>query len=174
LAVDLGGGFYVSDWSRSHENIFRSIQTTKGILRVLLMLVLAVAAFNIVASLMLMVRNKHREIAILRTQGLAPLSVARVFVWQGCGIALWGVVIGLSVGLILCHYLTTCVWWIEHQLGVLLVDPKVYSIDELPVAVHIEDAIIIGVSALVLGILATIVPAITAGRLVPAEILRHD
>jgi len=174
LAVSLGGGFFVSDWSRSHENIFRSIETTKGILRVLLTLVLAVAAFNMVAMLMMMVREKHREVAILRTLGWAPWSVARVFVWQGLVMASLGTLVGLGLGLVIAHHLTAVVHGIEQHFHLLLVDPRVYSIDELPVVVTVRDTVWIVVSALVLGLSATLLPALSAARLKPAESLRHD
>lgn len=174
LAVDLGGGFYVSDWSRSHENIFLSIQTTKGILRVLLMLVLAVAAFNMVANLMLMVREKHRDVAIFRTLGLEPGSIARVFVWQGMMIALIGTALGVLLGLVVGHELTRWVSFIEHEFHWMIIDPKVYSIDELPVLITLSDIMWSVLTALLLGLSATLIPARTAARLIPAEILRHD
>lgn len=174
LAVALGGGYYVTDWSRSHENVFRSIQTTKGILRVLLALVLAVAAFNMVAMLMMLVREKQREVAILRTLGLSPGSLARVFVWQGLAITAIGVVLGLGLGVTLGHYLTALVGWVQSQFGLVLVDPRVYSIDELPVVLSLMDTIWIVGLALVLGLGATLLPALTAARLKPAESLKHD
>jgi len=174
LAVNLGGGFYVSDWSRSHENIFRSIQTTKGILRVLLLLVLAVAAFNMVANLMLMVREKHSAVAILRTLGLAPAQIARVFVWQGLFIATTGTLLGILLGEVVGHELSQWVSWLERQFHWVIVDPKVYSISGLPVLISGVDVFWTALTAIGLGLLATLLPALTAARLIPSEILRHE
>ena len=99
VAVNLGGGFYISDWTREHGNFFRSIATTKSIMFVLLLLVMAVAAFNIVATLMMLVREKRADIAILRTLGAAPRTVLMTFILQGTVIGLVGTLLGLAAGI---------------------------------------------------------------------------
>jgi len=174
IAVDLGGGFYISDWTREHANFFRSIATTKSIMFVLLLLVMGVAAFNIVATLMMMVREKQSDIAILRTLGLSPASLVGVFVLQGTAIGLLGTLAGLGLGLLIAANLAALVHGLEALLGTTLVDPRVYLLDELPAVVTAGDALRICGTAFVLACLSTLYPAIKAARTQPAEALRHE
>jgi lipoprotein-releasing system permease protein len=174
VAVALGGGFYISDWSRQHANFFRSIQTTKSIMFVLLLLVIGVAAFNIVSTLVMLAREKRGDIAILRTLGLAPRSVTAVFILQGMVIGLIGTLAGLAVGLALAGNLARLVRGLERVLGTMLIDPRVYYIDELPAVVTVADAVLIGGTAFVLAALSTLYPAWRAARTQPAEALRHE
>ena len=174
IAVDLGGGFYISDWTREHANFFRSIATTKSIMFVLLLLVMGVAAFNIVATLMMMVREKQTDIAILRTLGLSPASLVGIFVLQGTAIGALGTLAGLGLGLLIASNLPLLVHALEALLGTTLVDPKVYLLDELPAVVTAADALQICGTAFALACLSTLYPAIKAARTQPAEALRHD
>jgi lipoprotein-releasing system permease protein len=174
VAVDLGGGFFISDWSRQHSNFFRSIATTKSIMFVLLLLVIAVAAFNIVASLVMLVREKQSDIAILRTLGLTPASLVGVFVSQGALIGLLGTVVGVAGGLLLAVNVTHLVHVLEAALGTSLFDARVYYIDELPSVVNTGDVVIIASVGCLLGVLSTIYPAWRAARTQPAEALRHE
>ncbi len=174
IAVDLGGGFYISDWTREHANFFRSIATTKSIMFVLLLLVMGVAAFNIVATLMMMVREKQSDIAILRTLGLSPSSLVGIFVLQGTAIGLLGTLAGLGLGLLIAGNLPLLVHGLEAVLGATLVDPRVYLLDELPAVVTVADALRICGTAFVLSCLSTLYPAIKAARTQPAEALRHE
>jgi lipoprotein-releasing system permease protein len=174
VAVDLGGGFFVSDWTRQHANFFRSIQTTKGIMFVILLLVVAVAAFNIVSTLVMLVREKQGDIAILRTLGLAPRSLLAVFVLQGTAIGALGVLAGLGLGLLIADNLTMLVHLLERLLGTTLIDARVYYIDELPAVVTAHDAARIGGLAFVLACLSTLYPAWRAARTQPAQALRHE
>ena len=174
VAVDLGGGFYISDWSRQHANFFRSIATTKSIRFVLLLLVIAVAAFNIVATLVMLVREKRSDIAILRTLGLSPSSLIGVFVMQGSLIALLGTLLGLGLGLLVASHLTALVHGLEVLLGTHLIDAKVYYIADLPAVVTQMDVLRVCGTALVVGCLATLYPALKAAGTQPAEALRHE
>ena len=173
-AVDLGGGFYISDWTRSHANFFRSIALTKSILFIALLLIMAVAAFNIVSTLVMLVREKRSDIAILRTMGLAPRGVLSVFVMQGTAIGLLGTAAGIALGYLVARYLTALVHGIEHLLGTKLIDARVYFIDELPARVELRDVTVIALIALFLSALATLLPAAQAARTQPAAALRHD
>jgi lipoprotein-releasing system permease protein len=174
VAVDLGGGFTISDWTRQHANFFRSIATTKSIMFVLLLLVIGVAAFNIVATLVMLVREKQSDIAILRTLGLAPRSLLAVFVIQGTAIGVIGTLAGLGLGLLIAANLTTLVHGLEVLLGTTLIDARVYFIDELPARVTGADAARISGTALVVAVLSTLYPAFKAARTEPAEALRHE
>jgi lipoprotein-releasing system permease protein len=174
VAVDLGGGFTISDWTRQHANFFRSIETTKSILFVLLLLVVGVAAFNIVATLVMLVREKRADIAILRTLGLRPRSLAAVFILQGTVIGVVGTLAGLGLGLLISANLTQLVRALEHLLGTTLIDARVYFIAELPARVTASDALQISVTAFGLAVLSTLYPALKAARTLPAEALRHE
>jgi lipoprotein-releasing system permease protein len=174
VAIALGGGFYISDWTRQHANFFRSIATTKTIMFVLLLLVIAVAAFNIVATLVMLVREKRGDIAILRTLGLAPRSVVAVFVLQGTTIGALGTLAGLVLGVGIAANLTELVHGLEAVLGTTLIDPRVYYIDDLPADVTVADATRIAVIAFALACLSTLYPAWRAARTQPAEALRHE
>ena len=173
-AVDLGGGFYISDWTRSHANFFRSIAVTKRIMFITLLVIVAVAAFNIVSTLVMLVREKRSDIAILRTMGLAPRGVLSVFIMQGTTIGLVGTALGIGLGCLVSRYLTAIVRGLEHLLGTTLIDARVYFIDELPARVELGDVGVIALIALVLSALATLLPAAQAARTQPAVALRHD
>ncbi|HUO94860.1 MAG TPA: lipoprotein-releasing ABC transporter permease subunit [Steroidobacteraceae bacterium] len=174
VAVAQGGGFTISDWTRQHANFFRSIATTKSILFVLLLLVVGVAAFNIVATLVMLVREKQSDIAILRTLGLAPRSLLAVFMMQGTVIGLIGTLAGLALGVLIAVNLTTLVHGLEHLLGTTLIDARVYFIDELPARLSGADAVQISATAFVLAVASTLYPALRAARIQPAEALRHE
>jgi lipoprotein-releasing system permease protein len=174
LAVDLGGGFYISDWSRRHANFFRSIQVTRTIMFVVLLLVVAVAAFNIVSTLVMVVKEKQGDIAILRTFGSTPREVLSVFVTQGTVIGLAGTAAGVALGLLLAFNLTSIVHGLEALLGTTLVDARVYFIDELPADVRAGEVLRVAVTTLALGVLSTLYPAWRAARTAPAAALRSE
>ena len=174
LAEGLGGSYYISDWSRRHGNFFRSIQVTKSIMFVVLLLVVAVAAFNIISSLVMVVKEKRGDIAILRTLGGTPGEVLVVFVVQGAVIGIAGTAIGVALGLLIAKNITAVVSGLERFLGVTLVDPQVYFISELPADVQSADVLVIAATALLLGIAATVYPAWRAAATQPADALRHE
>ena len=174
IAVGLGGGFYVSDWTRRHANFFRSIQVTRSIMFVVLLLVVGVAAFNIVSTLVMVVKEKQGDIAILRTVGASPAEILRIFVVQGSVIGIIGTLAGLAAGIALASNLTGIVHGLESLLGVTLVDARVYFIGDLPADIRAGDVVTVSVTALALGILSTVYPAWRAARTAPADALRHE
>jgi lipoprotein-releasing system permease protein len=174
IAVGLGGGFRISDWTRRHANFFASIRITKSIMSVILLMVVAVAAFNIVSTLVMVVKEKQGDIAILRTLGATPREVLTIFVVQGATIGLVGTAVGLGFGLLLATNLTAIVHGLESLLGTTLVDARVYFIDELPASIEWLDVARVGGTACILGVLSTLYPAWSAARTQPAEALRHE
>jgi lipoprotein-releasing system permease protein len=174
LALSLGGGYYVSDWTRNHANFFRSIEITKSMLFVILMLVVAVAAFNIVAALVMVVKDKRGDIAILRTIGAAPRSILAVFSIQGAFIGLAGTAAGAALGLLLSANLESLVHGLERLLGTHFLDAKVYFMSDLPAYAEWGDVLRICGLAFALCAVATLYPAWRAAGTQPAEALRHD
>lgn len=174
LAIDMGGGYFVSDWTRVHPNFFRSIQMTKSMLFVILSLIVAMAAFNIVATLVMVVKDKSQDIAILRTLGAAPRNIQAVFLVQGVMIGLAGVGAGIALGVLLALNLESLVHGLEALTGTRFLDAKVYFMSDLPAQVQLADVARVSVVALLLCMAATVYPAWRASRLSPAEVLRHD
>ncbi len=174
LANRLGGGYSVSDWTRVHINLFRSIEMTKSMLFVILLLVVAVAAFNIVAALVMVVKDKRSDIAILRTLGAGPRNVLAAFSVQGAFIGLAGTVAGAALGLLLAANLESLVHGLEHLLGTHFLDAKVYFMSDLPAHAEAGDVLRICGVAFLLCALATLYPAWRAAGIQPAEALRHD
>jgi lipoprotein-releasing system permease protein len=174
LALSLGGGYYVSDWTRNHANFFRSIEITKSMLFLILLLVVAVAAFNIVAALVMVVKDKRGDIAILRTLGAAPRSILAIFTIQGVFIGLAGTLSGATLGLLLSANLESLVHGLERLLGTHFLDAKVYFMSDLPAYAEWGDVARICAVAFALCAVATLYPAWRAAGTQPAEALRHD
>jgi len=174
VALDYGSVVLVSDWTRRHVNFFRSIQITKSILFVILLLVIAVAAFNIVSTLVMVVRDKQSDIAILRTVGARPSSILRIFVTQGSIIGVVGTVFGVVVGILLASNLESIVTFFESVFGIKFLAADVYFISDLPAELRGADVVRIATIALGLALLSTIYPAWVASRTAPAEALRYD
>jgi lipoprotein-releasing system permease protein len=174
LAINLGGGFYVSDWTHNHVNFFRSIELTKSMMFVILMMIVAVAAFNIVATLVMIVKEKQTDIAILRTLGAGPPNVLTTFAIQGVMIGLAGTLLGAALGTLLSHNLESLVATLERLLGTRFLDASVYYMSDLPAYVEGMDVVRVCAVAFLLCALATIYPAWRASRTAPAEALRHE
>jgi lipoprotein-releasing system permease protein len=174
LAKDLGGGFYVSDWTRNHVNFFRSIELTKSMMFVILLMIVGVAAFNIVATLVMIVKEKQTDIAILRTLGAGPQNILATFAIQGVMIGLVGTLLGAGLGSLLSHNLESLVAWLERVLGTQFLDASVYYMSDLPAYVEGMDVVRVCTVAFLLCALATIYPAWRASRTTPAEALRHE
>lgn len=166
--------YLVTDWTRTHANFFHSVRLTKTVLFVILLLIVAVAAFNIVSTLVLVVREKRSDIAILRTMGASPFQVLRVFVVQGVAIGLIGTVGGVLLGVALSYAVDPLLRFLEWVTGQLLLDPKVYLIDDLPARVEPLEVALVAVIAMLLSVCSTLYPARTAARTEPAQALRHD
>jgi lipoprotein-releasing system permease protein len=174
LANQLGGEFYVSDWTRVHANFFRSIQMTKSMLFVILSMIVAIAAFNIVATLVMVVKEKEGDIAILRTLGAGPVNILRMFGVQGVSIGLAGIGVGIALGMLVSMNLESLVHGLEQLTGIHFLDASVYFMSDLPAEVHANDVLKVALVALLLCLLATIYPAWRGARVLPAEALRHD
>jgi lipoprotein-releasing system permease protein len=173
-AESIGGGVYVDDWTNQHVNFFRSIEITKRILFVILSLVVAVAAFNIVSTMVMVVKDKRRDIAILRTFGASPASILSVFVVQGSLIGLLGIAFGVLLGVVISVNLQDLVHGLEDVVGFKFLDAKVYFMSDLPAHVRVTDVARICGVAFVLACVSTLYPAWRAARLLPAESLRND
>ncbi len=175
VAYALGGaGYYVSDWTDKHANFFRSIEITKSMMFVILSMIVAVAAFNIVATLVMIVKEKQSDIAILRTFGARPVNVLAVFAVQGVLIGLAGTMLGAALGVLLSDHLQALVSLLERLVHTQFLNPKVYYMSELPAHVQGSDVLRVCGVAFLLCALATIYPAWRAARTAPAEALRHE
>ncbi|MGH8284950.1 MAG: lipoprotein-releasing ABC transporter permease subunit [Steroidobacteraceae bacterium] len=174
LALALGGGFFVSDWTRNHANFFRSIELTKSMMFVILLMIVAVAAFNIVATLVMIVKEKQADIAILRTLGAGPGNVLATFAIQGVLIGLAGTALGALLGSVLAANLESVIRGIESLFGTQFLDARVYYMSDLPAFVEWLDVAQVSGVAFALCALATLYPAWRAARTTPAEALRHD
>jgi lipoprotein-releasing system permease protein len=167
-------GFYVTDWTQDHANFFRSIEITKSMLFVILLMLVAVAAFNIVATLVMIVKEKQTDIAILRTLGAAPRNVLATFAVQGVLIGLAGTLAGAALGTVLADNLEMLVAGLERLLNTQFLDARVYYMSDLPAYVELGDVLRVCAVALALCVFATIYPAWRAARTAPAQALRHE
>ena len=174
LAVSLGGPYRVSDWTSENANMFRALKMEKTIMAILLSLIIAMGAFNLVSSQVMLVTDKQADIAILRTLGLTPRGVMQVFVVQGTLIGVIGTVLGVVGGIVLTLNLEHILKAIEAVLGVKLLPEDVYYITGLPTDLQASDVAIIAAVALVMAFFATIYPAWRAARTAPAEALRYE
>jgi lipoprotein-releasing system permease protein len=174
VALEHGEVVLVGDWTRRHVNFFRSIQITKSILFVILLLVVGVAAFNIVSTLVMVVKDKQADIAILRTIGARPSSILKIFVTQGSVIGVIGTAAGVLFGILLALNLETLVGGLESVFGIKLLAADVYFISDLPSELRAGDVIWISVIALILSLASTVYPSWIASRTAPAEALRYD
>ena len=174
LAIRLGGGYRVSDWSSENANMFRALKLEKTMMAILLSLIVAMGAFNLVSSQVMLVTDKQADIAILRTLGLAPKGVMQIFMVQGTLIGVFGTAMGVVGGILLTLNLEHILRGIERLFGVQLMPEDVYYITGLPTELQASDVVTIAIVALVMSFLATIYPAWRASRTAPAEALRYE
>jgi lipoprotein-releasing system permease protein len=164
----------VRDWTRNHANFFRAVAIEKRVMFIILTLIVAVAAFNIVSAQVMAVTDKRADIAILRTLGAAPSSVMAIFIIQGALIGIIGTLIGVVGGVLLALNVETVVPAIEHALHIQFLDKSVYYISDLPSDLQIPDVVTVAVIALVLALVATLYPSFSASRVNPADALRYE
>ena len=174
LALRLGGGYMVSDWTSDNANMFRALKLEKTMMAILLSLIIAMGAFNLVSSQVMLVTDKQADIAILRTLGLTPRGVMQVFMVQGSMIGVIGTALGVLGGIVLTLNLDRILHLIESVLGVTLMPEDVYYITGLPTELKPTDVTVIALVALAMAFLATIYPAWRAARTAPAEALRYE
>jgi len=163
-----------SDWSRNNRTWFAAVQTEKRMMFLILALIVAVAAFNLLSSLVMAVKDKQSDIAILRTLGAGTGEVARIFLVQGALIGVIGTLLGVAGGIAIAYNVDVIVPFIERMLGVHFLPREIYFISALPSDPQVGDIVTIGVTSLVLSLLATLYPSWRASRLQPAQVLRHD
>ncbi len=174
LAYQLPGSYRVTDWTMQHRNFFRALRTEKRMMGLILFLIVAVAAFNIVSTLVMVVTDKQSDIAILRTLGASPGSIMGIFVVQGATIGVVGTVAGIVGGVLLSLNIEVLVKKIEHFFQIDFLDPTIYYISDLPSDIYLSDVVTVGVTAFTITLLATIYPAWRASRVQPAEALRYE
>jgi lipoprotein-releasing system permease protein len=174
LRNKLGTDYWVSDWTLRHSNYFKAIQTEKTVMFIILSLIVAVAAFNIVSTLVMVVTDKQADIAILRTIGMSPRSILAIFMIQGILIVVIGKVIGVVLGVIISLNIETIIPVLEQFFQTQFLPKGVYPITELPSDMEWNDVISIAVLSFSMSVLATFYPALKAGHTDPAEALRYE
>ena len=174
LQSTLGAGVFVADWSRQNRNWFLAVQTEKRMMFIILALIIAVAAFNIVSTLVMAVTDKQADIAILRTLGASPLSITKIFIVQGALIGVIGTLLGVVGGVLLTLNLDVVVPAIEQLFGVQFLSKDIYFINTLPTDLRMTDVSAITIVALFLGLAATLYPSWRAAQTNPAEALRYE
>ncbi|MDH0749736.1 lipoprotein-releasing ABC transporter permease subunit [Pseudomonas sp. GD03842] len=166
--------YYSRDWTRTHGNLYQAIGMEKSIIGLLLLLIVAVAAFNIISTLVMVVNDKRGDIAILRTLGATPGQIMRIFMVQGTVIGVVGTAIGAGIGMLAALNVSAAIAGVERLIGHKFLNADVYFIDYLPSQLMSEDVLLVCGAALVLSFLATLYPAWRAARTQPAEALRYE
>tara|TARA_B110000444_G_scaffold249097_1_gene273773 strand:- start:305 stop:1525 length:1221 start_codon:yes stop_codon:yes gene_type:complete len=167
-------GYGFRDWFQTHGNLYQAIQLSRNMVVLLIFLIVAIAAFNVISMLMMSVMNKRKDIAVLQTLGLSRGDIVGVFLVQGSMIGVVGIVLGVLLGVLGCYFVPNLVSWFEAALGAPFLDTEVYPIDYIPVDMRWTDVSMIAGVALVLNIVATIYPALRASCTVPADELRYE
>ena len=166
LAEKLGFPYRTMDWQEQNRSLFQALKLEKLAMGVILLLIVLVAAFNIVSTLTMVVTDKTREIGILKAMGMRSASIRRIFLWQGAAIGLVGTGLGVALGLVGA--------WALSRFRLIELDPSVYFIDKLPIQIEVTDVALITVASLLIAMLATLWPARQASRLFPVEAIRHE
>ncbi|HEY5717930.1 MAG TPA: FtsX-like permease family protein, partial [Motiliproteus sp.] len=174
IARKLDQGYRVTDWTRTHGNLFQAIQLEKKMIGLLLFIIVAVAAFNIVSTLVMVVADKRADIAILRTMGASSGAIMRIFIVQGGYIGCVGTLVGTALGIVLAYTVTDVVAWIEQVFNIQFLSAEVYFISYLPSELRWPDVAVIVSTSLVISLLATVYPAYRASQTQPAEALRYE
>lgn len=170
----LQGEYWMTDWTRRHQNFFRAVKMEKTMMFVIMTLIVAVAAFNVVSMLIMVVTDKQSDIAILRTYGISARSILWVFIIQGSLIGVFGTVLGVLGGIGLSLNLEHIILFVEQLLGQKVLDPSVYYITDLPSELHLSDVSYVAFISFALTVLATLYPAFKAANTRPAHALRYE
>jgi len=174
LVNRLTSDYYLTDWTQQHANYFRAIQIEKRMLSLILALIIAVAAFNIVSTLVMAVTDKQSDIAILRTLGASPGSIMKIFIVQGTMIGLLGTLLGLLGGVLLAYNVGDLVAWVENLFNIQFLSQDVYYISKIPSEPQLTDIVSVALVSFVLTLLATLYPSYRASKVNPAEALRYE
>lgn len=174
LLQQLPDVYFVSDWTQTNVNYFRAVETEKSVMRIILFLIVSVAAFNIVSALVMLVTDKEADIAILRTLGASPLTVMGIFIVQGTIIGVVGILLGAAGGIGLATHVDVIVPAIEEFLGRQFFPPDVYYISDIPSDMHWSDVTTVTAVSFLLTVLATLYPSWRAARLQPARALQYE
>ena len=175
LAQTLGeGDYYARDWTRTHGNLYQAIRMEKAMIGLLLLLIVAVAAFNIISTLVMVVTDKKGDIAILRTLGATPRQIMAIFMVQGTVIGVFGTALGALLGILAALNISGAIAALERVLGIKFLNADVYFIDYLPSQLMLQDVLLVCGAALLLSFFATLYPAWRAARTQPAEALRYE
>ena len=174
LATQMPPGVMVADWSRNNRTWFAAVQTEKRMMFLILALIVAVAAFNLLSSLVMAVKDKRSDIAILRSFGATPGEIARIFLVQGALIGVIGTLLGVGGGMAIAYNIDVIVPAIERLFGVQFLPREIYFISQLPSDPRQADIAAIGITSLIMSLVATLYPSWRASRLQPAQVLRHD
>lgn len=174
LRQELPPFVFAQDWTQNNRTWFAAVQTEKRMMFLILALIVAVAAFNLLSSLVMAVKDKRSDIAILRTLGASPREIARIFLVQGSLIGIVGTLLGVGLGMLVAYNIDIIVPFIERLFGVQFLPQQIYFISELPSNPQLADIAIVAATSLVLSLLATLYPSWRASSLQPAQVLRHD
>lgn len=174
LLPSLPEGASVTDWSQTQGSLFQAVKMEKTMISLLLLVIVAIAAFNIVSILTMMVADKKSDIAVLRTMGASPQSIISIFMIQGISIGLAGILLGVVIGIPLALNIGDIVLWTENQLGAHIFNPEVYFISRIPSILEWADIVLITSCGIFLSALATIYPSLRAAKVQPADALRYE
>ena len=174
LGQNLQGNYFITDWTQQHANFFKAVQMEKRVMFIILTLIVAVAAFNIVSTLVMAVTDKRADIAIMRTFGASPRSIMSIFIVQGALIGIIGTLVGALIGVVIALNIETIVPFIEHLFHVQFLSKDVYAISDLPSKLEWADVITIVIMSFVLSLIATLYPSYKASQINPAEALRYE
>lgn len=174
LATELGPDFVGRDWSETQGSLFQAIKMEKTVVGIMLGIIIAVAAFNIVTSLVMMIAEKRSDIAVLRTMGMSALGVVAIFMAQGTIIGMVGILIGAGLGILVAQNLATMVTAVENFMGASIFDPTVYFVTTMPSQLLLADVLWVCIGASAISFLATCYPSYRASQIAPAEALRYN
>jgi lipoprotein-releasing system permease protein len=174
LARELGAAYSYTSWTERYASLFRAMRVEKMMMTIILMFIVGIAAFNIVTSLMMVVNEKEKDIAILRTYGLEPARVTRIFFVQGLVIGCVGTLVGVALGLALAFNVHAIVPWLESTFGFRIMPGDVFYVTEIPSEVRLADVVRVPLLAFGISLLATIYPSRRAARVAPAQVLRYE